>query len=135
MKLVLENSLTSIEDCEWTKKELELIFSPNQVYSIYKSAIKKSLHIYKRHIFFFQIYTTWKILIGFAYSFIPVGFRAILMLFLSFLSQKIYPAEFVKPEVLLSRRYLRKCSIWPGAPSVINFSKNAIISEPLGFRN
>ena len=23
-----------LKDCEWTKKELELIFSPNQVYSI-----------------------------------------------------------------------------------------------------
>ena len=34
IKLVLKNCLTSTEDCEWTKKEIGLIFSPNQVYSI-----------------------------------------------------------------------------------------------------
>ena len=34
IKLVLKNCLTSIEDCEGTKKELELFFSPNQVDSI-----------------------------------------------------------------------------------------------------
>ena len=31
IKLVLKNCLTSIEDCEWTKAELQLIFLPNQV--------------------------------------------------------------------------------------------------------
>ena len=34
MKLVLKNYLTSTEDCEGTKKELEFIFLPNGVYSI-----------------------------------------------------------------------------------------------------
>ena len=58
------------------------------------------------------------------------------MSFLSFLSQKTYPGEFLKPEVILSRSYLRKCKIWPGPPSIINLSffKNAIKSEPLGVR-
>ena len=41
IKLVLKNCLTSTEDCEWTKKEPELIFSPNKVSSIQKSVIKK----------------------------------------------------------------------------------------------
>ena len=54
MKLVLKNCLTSIEDCESTKKELELIFSANQVYSIYKSVIKKVFTQLQCHnIFFF----------------------------------------------------------------------------------
>ena len=51
-------------------------------------------------------------LIGFASSLIPVGFRAISMSFLSFLSQKTYPEEFLRPEVILRRGYLRKCNIW-----------------------
>ena len=34
IKLVLKNCLTSIEECELTKKELELSFSPSQGYSI-----------------------------------------------------------------------------------------------------
>ena len=42
---------------------------------------------------------------------IPVGLRAILVSLLSFLSEKTYPGEFLRPEVILSRRYLRKCSI------------------------
>ena len=68
------------------------------------------------------------ILIGFACSSIPVGFRAILMSFLSFLSQKAYPGEFLRPEVILSRSYLRKCSIWLGSLPIINLSffKNVI---------
>ena len=75
-------------------------------------------------------------MIGFANSSIPVGFRAILVSFLSFLSQKTYPGEFVRPEVILSRSYLRKCSIWLGLPPIINLSffKNTIKSEPLGVR-
>ena len=32
--------------------------------------------------------------------------------FLNFLSQKRYPGEFLRPEVILSRSYLRKCCIW-----------------------
>ena len=64
-----------------------------------------------------------------------VGFRAISMSFLSFLSQKNYPGEFLGTEVILSRSYLRKCSIWL-PPIIINLSffKNAINSEPLGVR-
>ena len=34
-----------------------------------------------------------------------------LMLFLSFLSQKKYPGEFFRPDVILSRSYLRNCCI------------------------
>ena len=65
----------------------------------------------------------------------PVGFRTVSMSFLSFLSQKTYPGQFLRPEAILGRSYLRKFSIW--APSVsINFSffKNAINSELLGVR-
>ena len=61
----------------------------------------------------------------------PVGFRAIMMSFLRFLSQ----GKFLKPEIILSRTYLRKLSIWP--PSIIInllFVKNAITSELLGVR-
>ena len=50
-------------------------------------------------------------LIGFSYSLMPVGFRAILMSFLSFLSQKTFPGEFLRPELILSRSYLRNCCI------------------------
>ena len=62
----------------------------------------------------------------------PVGFRAILMSFLSFLSQKTYP----RPEVILSRNYLRKRNTWPPPSITINlpFLKNPINSEPLGVR-
>ena len=57
----------------------------------------------------------------FFYSLISVGFRAILMSFLSFLSQKTYP----RPEVILSRNYLRKRSTWPPplSPSICHFLK------------
>ena len=34
------------------------------------------------------------------------------MSFLNFLSQKRYPGEFLRPEVILSRSYLRNCCIW-----------------------
>ena len=73
-------------------------------------------------------------MIGFTYSLIPVDFGATLMSLFGFLSQKKYPGEFLRPEVILSRSYLRKCSIWP-PPSIINnlsFFKNAISSETLG---
>ena len=39
-------------------------------------------------------------MIGFAYSSIPVGFRAISESFLNFLSQKLYPGETLRPEVI-----------------------------------
>ena len=48
----MRTCLTSIEDCYQTKKEVELIFSPNQVYSNEKSAIKKSLLSYSVKSFF-----------------------------------------------------------------------------------
>ena len=58
------------------------------------------------------------------------------MSFLSFLSQKTHPEEFLRPEIILNRNYLRKCSIWPLPSIIINlpFVKNAINSEPLGVR-
>ena len=75
-------------------------------------------------------------LIGFAYSSIPVGIRAILMSFFIFLSQKTYPWEFLRSEVVLNRIYLRKCRVWLDSPSIISLSffKNAIKSEPLDVR-
>ena len=40
-----KNCLTSFEDCEWTKKESKLIFSPHQNYSISNSLMKKIIKI------------------------------------------------------------------------------------------
>ena len=53
----------------------------------------------------------------FSHSLILVGFRATLMSFLSFLSHKPYPGEFLRPEVILSRSYLRNCCIWSAPPT------------------
>ena len=71
-----------------------------------------------------------------AYSLIQVGFSEILMSFLGLVSHKIYAGEFLRPEIILSRSYLRKCSIWLGFPPIVNllFLKNVIKSEPLGVR-
>ena len=69
------------------------------------------------------------------YSLIPIGFKAIVMSFLSVGSQKTYSGEFERPEVIFSRSYLRKCSIWPTSIIInLSFSKNTIQSEPLGVR-
>ena len=70
------------------------------------------------------------------HSLIPVGFTAIMMSFLSFLSQKTYPGESLRPEIILSRYYLIKCSAWPSPSIIINLSfvKNTRNSEPLGVR-
>ena len=66
----------------------------------------------------------------------PVGFRTILMSFLSFLSQKTNPGESLRPEHILNRSYLRNCYIWWSPLIIINlqFFENAIYSEPLGVR-
>ena len=65
----------------------------------------------------------------------PVGFRTVSMSFLSFLSQKTYPGQFLRPEVILGRSYLRKFSIWPPFISInFSFFKNAINSELLRVR-
>ena len=60
IKLVLKNCLTPTEDCERTKKEPELIFSPNQVIVVKKSVIKKCLLSFSVTSFFSQIYTASK---------------------------------------------------------------------------
>ena len=74
--------------------------------------------------------------LDFAYSSIVVGFRAISMSFLSFLSHKTYQGKVLSPEVILSRSYLRKCIIWLPPLIIINltFLKIAINSEPLGVK-
>ena len=66
----------------------------------------------------------------------PVEFRAISMSLWIFLSQKTYPGEFLRPDTILSRSYLRKYSIWQGSPPIITllFLKNAIKSESLEVR-
>ena len=71
-----------------------------------------------------------------SYTSMPVGFKAISMSFLSFLSQKTYPGEFLRPEFISSRSYLRKSSNWSGLLPIINLLmfENAIKSEPLGVR-
>ena len=48
-------------------------------------------------------------LIRFFYSLIPVGFRAILKSFLSFLIQERYPGEFLRPDVILSKSLGNYC--------------------------
>ena len=78
--------------------------------------IKKGLLNYSPTLLFLTDIYHIVILIKFSYSLIPVGFRAILMSFLSFLSQKTYPKEFLRPEVILSRSYLRNCCIWLPPP-------------------
>ena len=72
-------------------------------------------------------------MIGFSYSLKTVDFRAILMSFLTFFSQKTNPAEFLRQEVILSKGYRRKCSIWSEPLTIINllFFKNAIKSDQL----
>ena len=62
-------------------------------------------------------------MIRFAYSLIAVGFRTISKSFFCFLSQTTYPGECLRPEVVLSRSYLRKCSIWPPLSSIYHFLK------------
>ena len=85
-------------------------------------AIKKGLLSYSGTSFFFTDIYRMKLLIGFAYGSILLGFRAISISFLKFLSQKTYPGEFLRLEVILSRSYLRKCSTSPGLPTIINLS-------------
>ena len=118
------------------RKDLSSFFHQIRFTVIKRVRLKKSLLSYSGTSFFSQIYTAWKILIGFVYSSMSVGFRVISMSFLSFLSQKTYPGKFLRPEVILSRTYLRKCSIWLGLPTIINLSffKHAIKYEPLGVR-
>ena len=59
------------------------------------------------------------------------------MSFLSFLSQKTYPREFLRPHVILSRSYLRKYIFGWVLPlsSFFSFFKNAIKFEPLRVRD
>ena len=49
-KLVLKNCLTLTEDCEQTKEEFELIFSPNQVYSIRESVIYCHIFLFYKYV-------------------------------------------------------------------------------------
>ena len=35
---------------------------------------------------------------------------------MSFLSQKTYPGEFLRPEIIWSKSYWQKCSIWSNPP-------------------
>ena len=51
------------------------------------------------------------ILINFSYRSKQVGFKAIAMSFLNFLSQNTYPGESSRPEVVWNRNYQRKSSI------------------------
>ena len=73
-------------------------------------------------------------MIRFFYSLMPVVFRAISMSFLSFVSQKRYSGEFLRPEVILSRSYLSYFCIWRSPLIIINlwFFKTITNSELLG---
>ena len=59
------------------------------------------------------------------------------MSFLSFLSQKIYPDDFLRAEFILGRKFLQKYSISLGPSPIIIFPlfRNAIKSKPLGVRD
>ena len=108
------------------RKNLSSCFHQIKFIVLKRLRFKKGLLSCSATSFFFTSYIYRMVnLIGFAYSSIPVGFRAISTLFLSFLSQKTYPEEFLGPEVILSRSYLRKCSIWLGLPlsSICSFLK------------
>ena len=59
IKLVLKICLTSIEDCEWTKKELELSFSPIKFIVFKRVRLKKFYSAIVPHLLFWQIYTAW----------------------------------------------------------------------------
>ena len=65
-----------------------------------------------------------------------LGFRAISITFLSFLSQKTYPGKFLRPEVILSRSFPKKVVFGRVLPlsSICHIFKNAVKSEP-GFSN
>ena len=106
----------------------------NSLFSFFIFFVLKEVYSAIAPHLFSQIYTALQILIGFAYSLIPVGFRSMLTSVLSFMGQKTYLGEFLRAEVILRRIYLRKCSIWPAPSFIINFSfiKNVINSEPLG---
>ena len=86
-----------------------------------------------RHRFFHRYILHGK----FDHSLIRVDFRAISKSFLSFISQKTYSGKFSRQEVNLSRRYLRKCSIWlppsPSPPCIFNLSffQNGTKSDPV----
>ena len=118
------------------RKNLSSFFHQIKFIVLKRVQLQKSLLCYSATSFFPQIYIGWLILIGFAYSLIPVGFRALLILFLSFSSQKTYTGESLGPQVVLNRIYLRKCNISPSTSLIINLSffKNAIKSELLGVR-
>ena len=116
------------------RKNLSPFFHQIKFIVFLKSVIKKRLFSYSAASFFSQIYSAYYILIRFFYSLIPIGFRTILMSFLSFLSQKRYPGKFLRPEVIISRSYLRNCYIWQSPLIIINlsFCKTPINSELLG---
>ena len=57
MKLVLKNCLTSIEDCEWTNKEIESSFFHQIKFTVFnRMRLKKSLLSYSATSFFTDIY-------------------------------------------------------------------------------
>ena len=91
-------------------KELNLIFAPHQVYDVWNSVIYKGkLLSYSAPSFSFT--DMYWIMIGFSYSSKQVGFKEISMSVLNFLSQKIYPGEISRPEIVWNRSYQRKSSI------------------------
>ena len=59
IKLVLKNCQSSIEDCEWTKKELELSFSSINITAFERKQFKKCFFSYSATSFFLQISTAW----------------------------------------------------------------------------
>ena len=94
----MKNCVNSIEDCESTKKEIELFFHQIKFIIFERVRLKKSLLNCSATSFFSQTYTAWQILKRFVYSPIPVHFRAISISFLSFLSQKTYPGKFLRSD-------------------------------------
>ena len=96
-------------------------FLSNQIYSFEKSTIKKKFIQQYWHIFFHRYILHgkfWQILT------IPECQQVffILISVFSFMSQKLHPGDFLRPEVILSRSYIRKYSIWPAPSIIINLS-------------
>ena len=73
-------------------------------------------------------------MIGFSYDSKPLEFRT--MSFFDFLSQKTYPGEFSRPEVVWNRSYQRKSSIWKICPAPIcHFLKMPYIQKSLELKD
>ena len=130
MKLVLKNCLTSIEGCELT-------FAPNQVYSIYKSVIKKVFTQLQCHIIFFAyIYC----IVNFDWIFLQLNtsrFQGNFDVIFEFLESKIIARRIFKARGFFKQRLSKNFLHLVPSPLItvnLSFFENAMNSDPLGVR-